>query len=80
MNSLSVDSIFTSFVGDTDRDDTRSWALLLAGGSVLLACCLTAFLIGEHLTAYNKPEVIITLKTALAVKSSPHKLVNCAEY
>ena len=57
MNSLNLGALFTAFVGDGDRDDIRSWALLLAGGSVILACFLTAFLIGEHLTAYNKPEV-----------------------
>lgn len=35
--------------------DVETWMVALAGVSALVACCLSIFLIGEHLTAYNKP-------------------------
>ncbi|GLJ44296.1 hypothetical protein SUGI_0927070 [Cryptomeria japonica] len=56
-------AIFTGIVKATsslfltgEENTFRTWAIIVAGTFVLIAVCLSMFLIFEHLTAYKNPE------------------------
>lgn len=50
---------------------TPAWATLVAGFFVLLALSLSMYLIFEHLSAYNNPEVCAFLSPHLVMNFQP---------